>query len=97
MNFPIIYYQPPPFVHAKLFLIDGTYAQIGSANIDPRSLRLNFELTVEIIDADFVSTLYKHFETCMEQSHILTEKELHNRSLPAQLRDAIAWLFYPYL
>src|SRR6185437_5909549 len=39
-----VYLQPPPFSHTKLLVIDGSYAQIGSANIDPRSLRLNFEI-----------------------------------------------------
>ena len=56
-----IYYQPPPFAHSKFLLIDEDYAQIGSANIDPRSLRLNFELSVEIFDHEFVSVLDDHF------------------------------------
>ena len=34
--------QLKPFSHSKLFIIDDQYAMIGSANIDPRSLRLNF-------------------------------------------------------
>jgi len=36
-----VYYQPPPFVHTKLFVVDDRYALIGSANMDSRSLRLN--------------------------------------------------------
>jgi cardiolipin synthase len=56
-----VYYQPPPFVHSKLLLIDEGYAQIGSANWDARSLRLNFELTVEIFDVRFVSVAARHF------------------------------------
>ena len=45
-----IFYQPPPFVHRKLFLADDFYSIIGSANIDPRSLRLNFEMVLEVFD-----------------------------------------------
>jgi len=52
-----VFYQPPPFVHTKLFVVDKHYAQVGSANIDPRSLRLNFELAVEVFDRGFVDIL----------------------------------------
>ena len=50
-----VYYQPPPFVHSKLFYVDDYYAQIGSANFDSRSLRLNFEMNIEVYDRDTVS------------------------------------------
>ena len=40
----------PPFDHSKLMTIDGSWSLIGSANWDMRSLRLNFELTVEFYD-----------------------------------------------
>jgi cardiolipin synthase len=36
-----VYYQPPPFVHTKLFVVDDSYTMIGTANMDARSLRLN--------------------------------------------------------
>ena len=39
-----------PFDHSKLFTIDGVWSYLGSSNIDPRSLRLNFELDVEVHD-----------------------------------------------
>lgn len=45
-----VYYQPPPFSHAKLLVVDERYLQIGSSNWDSRSLRLNFELQVELLD-----------------------------------------------
>ena len=57
-----VYYQPPPFVHSKLFYVDDDYAQIGSANFDSRSLRLNFEMNVEVYDRDTVTELARHFE-----------------------------------
>ncbi|HET9064074.1 MAG TPA: phospholipase D-like domain-containing protein, partial [Candidatus Binatia bacterium] len=50
-----VYLQPPPFVHTKLFRIDDDYVLLGSANIDPRSLRLNFELVLEAYDAELAA------------------------------------------
>jgi cardiolipin synthase len=52
-----VHLQPPPFSHAKLFVVDGHYAHIGSVNVDTRSLRLNFEIAVEVYDGDFCGGL----------------------------------------
>ena len=92
-----VFYQPPPFAHSKLFLVDDDYALIGSANIDPRSLRLNFELGVEIYDQKLVSELTDHFEKTIETSRPVTLDEVDGRSLPVRTRDALCWLFSPYL
>ena len=92
-----VYYQPPPFVHTKLFLVDGHYAQIGSANLDPRSLRLNFEVAVEVYDTPFARMLERHFEEARSRSRRVDLDEIQNRSLPVRMRDAAAWLFSPYL
>jgi cardiolipin synthase len=92
-----IYYQPPPFAHGKLLLIDDDYAHIGSANLDPRSLRLNFELVVEVMDPSFVAAMHAHFEQTRKISREESLAGVDGRSLPARVRDATAWLFSPYL
>jgi cardiolipin synthase len=92
-----IFYQPPPFVHSKLFIVDDQYAQIGSANIDPRSLRLNFELAVEVFGKPVSAILSPHFSESLAKSREITFKEVEARSIPVRTRDALAWLFSPYL
>jgi cardiolipin synthase len=92
-----IFYQPPPFVHTKLFLMDDCYALVGSANIDPRSLRLNFEFALEVFDPDFCEVLQSHFEEARRRSREVTLQEVDSRPFPARTRDALAWLFTPYL
>ena len=92
-----VYYQPPPFDHTKLFLVDDFYVQIGSANMDPRSLRLNFELALEVFDKELGAALWSRLETLRARAHRVTLHELDSRSLPVRARDAIAWLFSPYL
>jgi cardiolipin synthase len=92
-----VFYQPPPFVHSKLFVIDDSYALIGSANIDPRSLRLNFELAVEIFDKAVVQPILEHIDEMVAQSKEVTLDEMDMRSIPVRTRDALAWLFSPYL
>lgn len=90
-------YQPPPFVHSKFLLVDDDYTQIGSANLDPRSLRLNFELNVEIFDTDLNATLGGHFQTAWERSREVAPAEISQRRLAVRTRDAFCWLFSPYL
>ena len=92
-----IYYQPPPFVHSKLFYVDDWYAQIGSANFDSRSLRLNFELNVEVYDRDAVAGLAAHFETVRADSRAVTLAEVDGRPVVTKTVDGLAWLFSPYL
>ncbi len=92
-----IYYQPPPFVHSKLFVVDDYYTQIGSANLDPRSLRLNFELAVEVFDKPFSRRVAAHIESVRQVSREVTLEEIDNRLFWERLRDASFWLFAPYL
>lgn len=92
-----VYFRPGSFAHTKLFLMDDYYAMVGSANIDPRSLRLNFELVVELYDAEVVGALRAHFDEVRETSREVTVDSLRRRPLPAKLRDSVFWLFSPYL
>jgi cardiolipin synthase len=92
-----IYAHPPPFVHSKLLMVDRHYVQIGSSNMDPRSLRLNFELQVEIYDRDFASVIDSHFQDSLARAHEFTLAEVDARPLPVRLRDGLAWLLTPYL
>lgn len=92
-----VYYQPPPFAHTKLFAIDDDYALIGSANIDPRSLRLNFELGVEIYDTTTVGHLVEHIRHTIDNSAAYTLSDLKSRHLAGRVRDSICWMFSPYL
>lgn len=92
-----VYYQPGVFVHTKLLLIDEAYALVGSANIDPRSLRLNYELGVEIYDPSLVAELIADFDGVLENSAPVTQEVLDQRSLFERTRDAVCWLGSPYL
>ncbi len=92
-----IYYQPPPFAHSKMFYVDDHYAQVGSANFDARSLRLNFEMNLEVYDRDTVAVLSQHFEKARALAREATLEELDGRNLPTKIIDGAAWLFSPYL
>ncbi len=92
-----IFYQPPPFVHTKLFVVDDYYVQVGSANMDPRSLRLNFELVLEAFDRDLALRLTEFVDDCRSRSKEVLLADLDSRPIPVKVRDSLAWLFSPYL
>lgn len=92
-----VFYQPPPFAHTKLFLVDGVWSLLGSANIDPRSLRLNFELNMEVYDRKFTETMDVVFMKAVNRSKEVSLDDMDNRPFHEKLRDGVAKLFSPYL
>ena len=92
-----VYYQPAPFCHSKLLCIDTAYSLIGSANLDPRSLRLNYELGIEVFSPSLNAELRAHIDGVVIVSMRLTADELTRRSVPVRLRDSAAYLLSPYL
>jgi cardiolipin synthase len=89
--------QPAPFAHTKLLVMDGSYAQIGSANLDPRSLRLNFEIALEVYDAATCRSLGQYIIAARDRSKLLSAATLQGLGRWAQLRNSLFWLLSPYL
>jgi cardiolipin synthase len=92
-----VFLSPPPFDHAKLFVVDRAWTMFGSTNWDPRSLRLNFELDVECYDPALAAALDDLVAERRDRSRPITLAEVDGRPLPVKLRDGVARLFSPYL
>jgi cardiolipin synthase len=87
-----VWTYPAPFNHSKLMTIDALWALVGSANWDIRSLRLNFELDLEIYTSGIVAEVDSLIAA--HQKDRLTERK---QPLPLRLRDGAARLLVPYL
>ena len=92
-----VHEQPPPFDHTKLLLVDDYYVLMGSTNLDPRSLKLNFELCVEVYDRRLNERLRRAMDRRVGRAYPVAPAALRDRPLPVRLRDAACWLFSPYL
>jgi cardiolipin synthase len=92
-----VYHQPAPFDHSKLLIVDDFYVNLGSANLDPRSLQLNFEFNVEVYDPELASKLRDHVLAIVERSRRVTIGTLEERGPLVRFRDAVAKIFSPYL
>jgi cardiolipin synthase len=92
-----VWETPRPFDHSKLIVVDGAWTLLGSANLDPRSLRLNFEFDVECYDRTLASGLEARIEEKLGRSREITLAMVDARPLGIRLRDGLARLFMPYL
>jgi cardiolipin synthase len=87
----------PGFDHSKLLLVDDDYASIGSANWDARSLRLNFELNVEVYSEYLAAELKAILQQKKQAARPLLLDDLLARNRLVRIRDGIARLLGPYL
>lgn len=90
-----VWMNRPPFNHAKLMVVDDEWSFVGSSNIDARSLRLNFEINLEIYSPSFAQTLTHFMEK--HRTGRLTHHALDSTSPARKTRNAAVRLFMPYL
>ncbi len=92
-----IYERHPPFMHAKALVIDDSVAIVGSANLDVRSLRLNYETNIVIYDP---AVTYEIRQACrfeIENSTQITLNKWLERPVHRQLTENLFALFTPIL
>lgn len=91
------YHYKKGFLHQKVFLMDHVMAAVGTANLDNRSFRLNFELTGIVKSKGFVSRVENMLEQDFKDSQILEEFKLDEQPLWQQLTVRVCRLFSPIL
>ncbi len=87
----------PGLLHAKTLSVDDEVALIGSANLDIRSFRLNFEVTTIIYDAPFAKVLRDLQDGYMHASDEIDPEAWHRRPLTRVFLDNTAQLLSPIL
>jgi cardiolipin synthase len=85
------------FLHQKVFLVDRTCAAVGTANLDNRSFRLNFELTLLNYDAAFIQAVETMLEDDFNHSRAVALKEYTERPFLFRLAVQSARLLAPIL
>lgn len=85
------------FNHSKLTVIDGVWSYIGSSNLDPRSLRLNFEIDIEVFDTFFAVEIEARIGAALKTAKPVELQALRARPFSRRLIERIAWLGSPYL
>ena len=84
-------------LHAKTMVVDDTWATVGSANMDIRSFRLNFEINLALYGADFAAHLGAVFERDLESAAEVTSEDLAGRRPGRRVAESLARLLSPLL
>ena len=92
-----VWSSPGAFDHSKLMVVDGAWTLLGSANWDARSLRLNFELNLEVYSVEFGAHMEGLVQARIGAARAITLAQVDGRPLPVKLRDGVARLFAPFL
>lgn len=85
------------FVHSKLVIVDGETASVGTANMDIRSLKLNFEINAFLFDATQVKILENQFIDDVKNCTTLDYEWYNRRKIKDRIREAICVLISPIL
>ncbi|CAM4138993.1 cardiolipin synthase [Lederbergia lenta] len=92
-----VYKYENGFIHAKTIVADGKIATVGTANIDVRSFRLNFEVNAFLYDEELVGELVEIFSNDMDRSSELTLEEYLKRPMFIRFKESVSRLLSPIL
>lgn len=92
-----VYIYDNGFIHTKMIVIDGKASTVGTANIDVRSFKLNFEINAFIYDKKVSSDLAELFHQDIELSTELTVDIYFARTKMIKTKESIARLLAPIL
>jgi cardiolipin synthase len=92
-----VYEYQPSVLHAKTMVVDGQFCIVGSANLDVRSFRLNFEVGAIVADEVFTGVLEQQFLLDLQKSREVREEVVRGRSFAQVLLEGAAQLLSPLL
>ncbi|MFO1394520.1 MAG: cardiolipin synthase [Steroidobacteraceae bacterium] len=84
-------------LHTKSVTVDGEVSLFGTANLDIRSLSLNFELMLAIYDAPFTATLLALQRGYEAGSEPVAPEQWRRRPLRERMKEGFAYLAAPLL
>jgi cardiolipin synthase len=90
-------YEYPKMIHAKTMVIDGKAAFVGSANMDNRSFRLNFEVSAVVYCPKAIAKLKTMFDDDRQKCRHITSRSRNKLPILSRFAEASARLLSPLL
>ena len=88
-----IYEYQPTMMHTKHVVVDGLWSVVGSANMDIRSMELNHENVLGILDPGFGREMQETFLQDLKRAREIRLEEWNRRGVWARTKERIAALF----
>ena len=85
-----IYEYQPSLYHAKIMIVDDIFVSFGTANWDSRSLRLNDEIIVNVLDAEFAAEQHALLRRDIAQSKLITYEDWRTRPFWERFFDTLS-------
>ncbi len=92
-----VYTYEDGFLHSKVFIADEFVSSVGTANLDIRSFRLNFEVNAFIYDRDVNIKLTDRFLDDLSLCKEITTESYDERSPYIKFKESISRLLSPML
>ena len=83
----------PTMFHCKVMIVDGLMVSVGSTNFDNRSMRLNDEATLNVMDAGFAAAQERKFEADLARSVPMSLAQWRGRPWQERAGETLAGLF----
>ena len=87
-----IYEYEPAMIHAKLMVVDGEWAVVGSTNFDHRSFGLNDEVNLAALDPALAADIERDFEHDLTQTRRITVAEWQHRGPWERAKEWVGWI-----
>ncbi|WP_144550796.1 cardiolipin synthase [Bacillus sp. X1(2014)] len=88
-----VYAYQKGFLHKKVMIVDGDLATIGTANMDMRSFRLNFEVNLFLIGTESTQDLVTHYQEDLKDCLRIRPVEFYKRRFTEKVKESFARLF----
>ena len=85
------------FIHSKVVLMDDVVSSVGTANLDIRSFKLNFEVNAFIYDEKVNNEIVDQFIRDLDMCREITIEEYEKRSYIIKVKESISRLLSPIL
>ncbi|MCX8083413.1 MAG: cardiolipin synthase [Calditerrivibrio sp.] len=90
-------YETKYMVHSKLIIVDRNFVSVGTVNMDNRSMKLNFEVSVLVYSSKFATRIQAIAEEYLSISIQLDEDYLRGKPIYMRLFEGICRVFSPIL
>ncbi len=92
-----IFLYGDPVIHSKVIIVDGTWATVGSLNLDNASFLYNYEANIVSTNSKFAEELAAHFVHDLVDSKEVDAKEWHNRFFIEKIPEYLIRLVRKFL
>lgn len=90
-----VFQYQPGIMHQKVMLIDNELSTLGTANLDNRSLRINFELTLVFHDKNICNQIKHMLQEDLQHCVELTQQSLDDMGFVSRFLSRLSRLFAP--